>query len=173
MWLRAATPAGAIANQFSETTPAGLWNSEKLWHLQFPGQAAYILPPVAHMGDGPSGFTHYPGTGFPAAYNDHFFMCDFRGASGVQRRASALRLNRRARVSTWWTITKFCWGVLCTDVEFSPDGQIFVHRLGARLGRNRRWAAFTACISRNWSKARSVFGHKKADRRRDGKTFAG
>ncbi|HWF17864.1 MAG TPA: PQQ-dependent sugar dehydrogenase, partial [Verrucomicrobiae bacterium] len=56
-----------IANQFSETTPAGVWNSEKLWELQFPGQAAYILPPIAHMADGPSGIAHYPGTGFSDA----------------------------------------------------------------------------------------------------------
>src|SRR5207245_2508004 len=68
-------------NQISDTNPAGVWNSEKLWHLQFPGQAAWIIPPVAHIADGPSGLAHYPGVGFPEAWNDHFFLCDFRGGS--------------------------------------------------------------------------------------------
>ena len=36
-----------VPNQFSETTPAGVWNSEKLWYLHFPDQAAYLVPPTS------------------------------------------------------------------------------------------------------------------------------
>ena len=114
-----------IGNQFSETTPAGVWNSEKLWHLQFPEQAAYIIPPVAHIANGPSGLAHYPGTGFPASLNDHFFLCDFRGASatsgihsfGVQPKGAGFEMVDH---------TQFLWSILATDAEFSPDGRLYV-----------------------------------------------
>jgi quinoprotein glucose dehydrogenase len=114
-----------IGNQFSETTPAGVWNSEKLWHLQFPEQAAYIIPPVAHIANGPSGLAHYPGTGFPASLNDHFFLCDFRGASatsgihsfGVKPKGAGFEMVDH---------TQFLWSILATDAEFSPDGRLYV-----------------------------------------------
>src|SRR5204862_4515285 len=110
-------------NQFSETSPAGVWNSEKLWYTQFTGQAAYILPPVAHLADGPSGFTHYPGTGFPESYRDHFFLCDFRGASvgsgihsfAVEPDGATFRMVNR---------TNFFWNIEATDAEFGPDGRM-------------------------------------------------
>jgi len=112
-------------NQFSETTPAGVWNSEDLWHTNFPGQAAYLLPPVAYIADGPSGLVHYPGTGFPDSYQDRFFLCDFKGAPvgsgihcfGVEPDGATFKMVGR---------TNFFWNVLASDVEFSPDGHMFV-----------------------------------------------
>ncbi len=114
-----------IGNQSSETTPAGEWNSEKLWHLQFPGQAAYIVPPIAHIAQGPAGFTHYPGTGFPASLKDHFFLCDYKSASpnsgihsfAVQPKGAGFEMVDH---------TEFFWHILATDVNFSPDGRMFV-----------------------------------------------
>ncbi len=114
-----------IANQFSDTTPAGVWNSEKVWHLQFPEQAAYIVPPIAHIADGPSGLAHYPGTGFPESYLDHFFLCDFRGSpanSGIH----SFALKPQGAGFEMVDHTKFFWGILATDAQFSPDGRLYV-----------------------------------------------
>ncbi|HYT95545.1 MAG TPA: PQQ-dependent sugar dehydrogenase [Gemmataceae bacterium] len=62
----------------------GVWNAEKLWHLPHEGQAAYLVPPLAHLADGPSGLTYHPGVILiPERYRDHFFLCDFRGGSGA------------------------------------------------------------------------------------------
>jgi quinoprotein glucose dehydrogenase len=62
----------------------GPWNSEKLWHLpavaELPGRfnkgdAAYVVPPLAHIAAGPSGVTYNPGvTLVPDRYKDHFFL---------------------------------------------------------------------------------------------------
>ena len=57
----------------------GAWNSERLWHTRESNTAAYIVPPVAHLGHGPAGIAYYPGTGMPARYDRHFFMSDFPG----------------------------------------------------------------------------------------------
>lgn len=112
-------------NQFSETTPAGVWNSEGLWHLQFPGQAAYIVPPIAHIANGPSGIAHYPGTGFPDTYRDHLFLSDFRGTptgSGIH----GFAVKEKGAGYEMVDHTQFFWNILATDVKFSPDGQMFV-----------------------------------------------
>jgi quinoprotein glucose dehydrogenase len=113
-----------IANQFSDTTPAGVWNSEKLWHLQFPGQAAYIVPPVGHIASGPSGLAHYPGTGFSPAYRDHFFLCDFRG-SGPNSGIHGFAVKPDGAGFDMVDHTEFFWGILATDAEFGPDGRMY------------------------------------------------
>ena len=73
-----------IGYQFIEAPISrGPWNEEKLWYPAFAGQAAYIVPPIANLADGPSGLTYDPGVSLlPAQYKNHFFLVDFRGSSG-------------------------------------------------------------------------------------------
>jgi hypothetical protein len=52
------------------------WVAEKLWAARFEGQAAWILPPVMNVGTGAWTVTHYPGLGFDARYDDHFFAAN-------------------------------------------------------------------------------------------------
>jgi quinoprotein glucose dehydrogenase len=103
----------------------GPWNAEKLWHLAKPGDAAYRLPPLAHIANGPSGLTYHPGTGLlPDRYRDHFFLVDFRGSAGgsgihafqVRPKGAAFEVVNRER---------FWWGVLATDTDFGPDGALY------------------------------------------------
>ena len=49
----------------------GPWMEERLWELQHEGQPAWVLPPVAYIGNGPAGFTHYPGVGLPEREGTH------------------------------------------------------------------------------------------------------
>jgi quinoprotein glucose dehydrogenase len=53
----------------------GQWNAEKLWHLQHDTQPAWIVPPIAHLTNGPSGLAAYPGLGLPERYRGHFLLC--------------------------------------------------------------------------------------------------
>ncbi|EEF62519.1 PVC-type heme-binding CxxCH protein [Pedosphaera parvula] len=111
--------------QVSETTPAGLWNSEKLWHLHTPEQAAYLVPPIAHIAQGPAGFNHYPGTGFPDRWQDHFFLCDYKGSS-VNSGIHSFALRPAGAGYEMVDHTNFIWRILATDIEFSPDGRMFI-----------------------------------------------
>jgi quinoprotein glucose dehydrogenase len=103
----------------------GPWNREKLWHPQFAGQAAYVVPPVAHLGDGPSGLVYYPGVGLPKKYDGHFFMCDFRGTpnkSGVR----SFAVEPKGATFSLTDSHEFIWSILGTDVDFDYNGNMYV-----------------------------------------------
>ncbi len=103
----------------------GPWNREKLWHTPFPRQAAWIVPPLAHMASGPSGFAYYPGTGLPERYAEHFFLVDFTGGAGGSG-VLAFRLQPHGAGFELGSFEKFLWGVLATDCEFGPDGALWI-----------------------------------------------
>ncbi len=102
----------------------GAWNSEMLWGLAGTNTSAYYLPPVAHIGAGPAGIAYYPGTGLPARYDRHFFMCDFRGGPNSVVRAFALRPKGASFEA--YDESEFLTGPLCTDVDFGVDGAVYV-----------------------------------------------
>jgi quinoprotein glucose dehydrogenase len=108
----------------TEPNLRGPWNEEKLWYPHFDGQAAYLVPPLANLTDGPSGFSVNPGTGLPAAYDGHFFISDFRGqasSSGIQEFA----LEKKGASFALASSSRFVWGVLVTDCDFAPDGALY------------------------------------------------
>ena len=103
----------------------GPWNAEKLWYPYFDGQAAYIVPPIANVANGPSGLAYYPGTGLPARYREHFFLCDFRGEASI----SGVHSFTVKPVGAGFELTDlhpFLWGSLVTDVDFGPDSALYV-----------------------------------------------
>ncbi len=103
----------------------GPWNREKLWHLPHEGQAAYVIPPIAHITDGPSGLVAYPGTGLGDEYAGAFFVCDFRGGPAN----SAIRMFKMEPDGATFKLTKyepFVENVLATDCDFGPDGAFYI-----------------------------------------------
>ncbi len=108
-----------IGYQFFEDR--GAWNSEKLWYPPFEGQAAYIVPPIDNLGNGPSGITYNPGLGLGGRYKNTFFVADFKGSnalSGVRTftlepKGAGFRMN---------STQDLVWGMCVTDVDFAPDG---------------------------------------------------
>ncbi|CAN5382575.1 c-type cytochrome [soil metagenome] len=112
--------------QYIETPNSrGPFNAEKLWHPHFPEQAAYIVPPIANVADGPSGLVHYPGTGLSDRYKGHFFLCDFRGAANI----SGIRAFANKPKGAGFELIdqhQFIWNTLATDVDFSTDGAMYI-----------------------------------------------
>lgn len=98
----------------------GPWNGERLWHLAESNTAAYLLPPLAHIGHGPAGLAYNPGTGLPAKFDRHFLMCDFPGdvlmwtniADGASFRIGPVQ--------------SLVGDLGPTDVAFHPDGGVLV-----------------------------------------------
>ena len=115
-----------IGYQFMERPVSrGPWNEERLWYPAFPGQAAYIVPPIANLGDGPSGLTFEPGISqLPAQLKNHFFLVDFRGSAG-QSGIRSFALEPKGASFRLIESERFIWSVLATDVDFGPDGALY------------------------------------------------
>ena len=103
----------------------GPWNREKLWAEKEAPQVRYLIPAIANVGNGPAGLTWNPGTGLSGKYAGHFFLSDFRGGPAasvvhdieLEPRGAGYRMKDR---------DDFVKGILTTDVEFGPDGGLYV-----------------------------------------------
>ncbi|MEK6249249.1 MAG: PQQ-dependent sugar dehydrogenase, partial [Planctomycetales bacterium] len=103
----------------------GPWLREGLWRTSHPGQPAFIVPPVANIAAGPAGVTFYPGTGMPENFAGRFFLSDFRGTpdkSGIW----SFRVRPQGAFFELYDRQQPVWNVLTTDVDFGPDGALYV-----------------------------------------------
>lgn len=104
----------------------GPWNAEKLWHTAPANTGRYLLPPLAHIGNGPSGLTYHPGVSLlPRKYQRHFFLSDFRGGGGGSG-VHAVALKPKGASFEVTTREPFVWSVLATDCDFGPDGGFYI-----------------------------------------------
>jgi quinoprotein glucose dehydrogenase len=109
----------------------GPWNRERMWWplkddaKTYELQPAFIVPPVENFCNGPSGLTYDPGVGLPPEFQKHFFICDFRGGasnSGIRSFASKPKGSGYELIDP----KEFLWRILATDVDFGPDGKLYV-----------------------------------------------
>ncbi len=119
----------------------GPWNAERGWEPFHPEQPAYISPPVANFADGPSGLTYYPGAIWGADWDGTFFLCDFRGAP---RGSGVYAFQNKPKGAGFELVNdrKFLWDNLVTDVDFGPDGAMWVSDWVASwgmTGKGRMW----------------------------------
>lgn len=114
-----------VGYQFlNQPNARGVWLSERMCYPQFPGQAAFILPPLANIGNGPSGLSYYPGVGLPDRYTNHFFLCDFRGSTG----SGVHSFGVKPKGASFEVVDRhdFIWEVLVTDGDFGYDGNFYI-----------------------------------------------
>ncbi len=119
------------------------WLAEKLWTPWFEGQAAYIVPPIANIPDGPSGLAYNPGTGLSHRYEDSFFLCGFKGSSA------------RSSISAWKSVPfrasfelhdeeVFIGNAQATDIAFGPDSKLYFSEWGEGWEGTARGRIFRA-----------------------------
>ena len=127
----------------------GAWNAELLWGLAPSNTALSYPPPVAHIGHGPAGIAHYPGTGLPDTFRDCFFYADFPGGIRYFRLEPSGAGFRVANAGQWLESNspderagKLLWNLYPTDIEFGPDGGAYVLDWVAgweKTGKGRIW----------------------------------
>lgn len=113
-----------VGYQHAPLGRAGPWMSEGLWKTDFEGRAAYLLPPVSLIEDGPSGITYYPGSGFNSSFDRTLFMTHFKGSvatSGVQ----TYKIEPKGASFEVTESEQFLWGMLPTDITFAPNGDFY------------------------------------------------
>jgi quinoprotein glucose dehydrogenase len=102
-----------------QTAPnRGPWNEEGLWHLG--DTAASQVPPLAHIGHGPSGLAYNPGTGMSSRYEDHFFLCNFPGD------VKCFELKPNGATFEVVGLHDFVRDMWPVDVSFGPDGGVYI-----------------------------------------------
>lgn len=111
------------------------WLSEGLWKLRFDDQPTHILPPIGHLTNGPSGLTFHSGIGFSDDYQNHFLVCDYRGAPN-QCFLYSFHVNQ---AGAGYDVAKphvVRDGVPMTDVEVGYDGKLYVSDFGGGWKRS-------------------------------------
>jgi len=110
---------------FQYLSDRGPWMRERPWDVKEAAKSKYINPPVANIGNGPSGLTYNPGTGLSEKYDHRFYLSDFRGGAS----ASVVHEIELEPAGAFFKLKErrdFVKGVLTTDVEFGVDGSLYV-----------------------------------------------
>jgi len=103
-----------------------VWMDEKLNLPHFPGQAAYILPPIALAYDGPAGLKFNPGTALNEKWENHFFASYFTGSS-ANSKIQAFTLIPKGSSFSLEKEVDLVGGIVPTGLAFAPDGSLFVN----------------------------------------------
>lgn len=150
----------------------GAWNAEMLWGLAPSNTALSYPPPVAHIGHGPAGIAHYPGTGLPDTFRDCFFYADFPGGIRYFRLEPSGASFKVANAGKWLESNspderegKLLWNLYPTDIEFGPDGGAYVLDWVAgweKTGKGRIWRVHDPAVDAS-AELREVKGLLAAD----------
>jgi quinoprotein glucose dehydrogenase len=122
----------------------GPWNREKIWHTyddpKDPVRPAWTLPPVAHVGAGPSGILYYPGTGENSRYDEHIFLVDFYGSGAT------VHTFRMDPAGAWFALADkgiYYKGKTVTDIAMGYDGRMYLSDWGGGWSPNPNGSIFT------------------------------
>ena len=134
----------------NEPERRGPWLSERLCYPAWRGQPAYHLPPVAILGNGPSGLTYHPGTGLSPEWHNHFFLANF---SGTPARSGILSVTNTPKGAgfTMSEPKQPVWNILTTDVEFGTDGSLYLLDWVNGWGMTGKGRIFAASMESNAS----------------------
>ncbi len=107
-----------------KSIPMNAWLTEGLWEPQFEGRPDWALPPIDKISWGPSGLVYnYGATALPPRYAGHFWVCNFGGAKGDLETFAVEPKGAGFSVTGHDT---FMVGLGNTDVEFGPDGRMYL-----------------------------------------------
>ncbi len=110
---------------FQYLNDRGPWNREMLWDEEKAPAAKYLIPPIANIGNGPSGLTYNPGTGLGDRHHGRFYLSDFRGGASASV-IHQIALDAKGAFFKVKERNDFVKGVLTTDCEFGNDGSLYV-----------------------------------------------
>ena len=103
-----------------------VWMDEKLSIPHFPGQAAYLLPPLALAYNGPAGLAFNPGTALGKEWNNHFFASYFT-ASSARSKIQSFQLVPRGGSFAIKDIKDIVGGIVPTGITFAADGALYIN----------------------------------------------
>jgi quinoprotein glucose dehydrogenase len=118
------------------------WLSEKLWQPAHEGQPKWILPPLMNFTDGPSGLTFTSGLSLPDRYQNSFFIADYKGSP-----SQCFLWNFKVTPSGAGYAVRdehlYHAGITNSDVDFGPDGKLYVLDFGGGWAPTGLGAVYT------------------------------
>jgi quinoprotein glucose dehydrogenase len=114
------------------------WIADGMWKPHFPGQPAYITPPLSNYSVGPGGFRYNPGTALTERYRDHFFLVQFPVA-----KITAFRAEPRGAGFGMVDEHIFHQGLMASCVEWSHDGAMFIADWDGKWQPNEKGAIYS------------------------------
>ena len=120
-----------------------MWMAEGMWLPRNDRQPAHIIPPIANTVNGPCGLAYNPGvTGLPKAFDRHFFSVSYvanPAGSGIYRftlkpDGASFKLDQH----DW-----FLKGIALTDLDWGPDGKLYLSDYGGGWVRPGRGGVYT------------------------------
>ncbi|ODS53131.1 MAG: hypothetical protein ABS36_14420 [Acidobacteria bacterium SCN 69-37] len=101
------------------------WMDEGMSKVRFPGQPAYITPPIAPFSAGPSGFKFNPGTALDPSWKNHFFVTSYTGGA-ANARLFGFTLTPNGAGFALGEMKQMMQGVLSPGMAIGPDGAIYL-----------------------------------------------
>lgn len=120
----------AKALDWGDFRPArAVWVAERMFDLWHETQPQWVHPPVAHVGNGPSGFTFLTGDALPEDLRGQFLLTNY---SGAPEASATLRVGFEPKGAGFALtgVTELVRGVAATDVALAPDGRLFLADFG-------------------------------------------
>ncbi len=99
------------------------WMEESQWDMDSKLRPRAILRPSGFLTSGPSGLAYNPGTGLAEKWDNHFFVCDYRGSGSA---VVGFRMEPDGAGFKIERSENFVSGLLNTDIEFGYDGKAYV-----------------------------------------------
>jgi len=103
-----------------------VWMDEKLSVPHFPGQAAYLLPPLALAYDGPAGFAYNPGTALGTEWENYFFASYFK-ATSAKSKIQAFKIKPKGASFEITNEKDVVGGIVPTGITFAADGALYIN----------------------------------------------
>jgi len=113
-----------------------VWVGQKMFETYTKDQPQWVYPPIAHVGNGPSGVTWMSGLSVAEDLRDTFLMTNYRGAANISNviqialspDGSSFKLKKQST---------FVEGVAVADVEHGYDGNLYFADYGGGWSVNK------------------------------------
>jgi len=113
-----------------------VWVGQKMFETYTKDQPQWVYPPIAHVGNGPSGVTWLSGMSVAEDLRDTFLMTNYRGAANISNviqvalspADSSFKLKKQS---------SFMEGVAVADVEHGYDGNLYFADYGGGWSVNK------------------------------------
>ncbi|MCH2207994.1 MAG: HEAT repeat domain-containing protein [Lentisphaerales bacterium] len=101
------------------------WMTEGMWKVRHESTPAFMLPGIGQFEGGPSGFVFNPGNSLGERYDNKFFVIHYKGTPS-RSSITALDIENEGAGFKVTNQEKFFAGSNCVDVDFGPDGRMYI-----------------------------------------------